>query len=60
VLEHREEVAQKGIIEGRLVIGADGLKVQQRGVDGVVLGCLPLVGEAIGEHPLGNIVWNSN
>jgi hypothetical protein len=47
VLRHWEEVAQQGLVAGCLVVGADGLEIPQRGVDGVVLACLTFVGEAV-------------
>ncbi len=60
VLQHREQVAQQGLVAGRLVLGADGLEVPEGGIDGVVLRRLPLVGKAVREHPAINIVQNSN
>jgi hypothetical protein len=63
VRQYREEVAQQGVVAAGLVIGADGLKVPQGGIDGVVFAALrrlPLVGEAIRQLTVGNIVRNSN
>jgi hypothetical protein len=68
VLGDREEVAQQGVVarpalsgaKGRLVVGADGLKVPERGIDGVALRSLSLVGEAVREHNATDIVRNSN
>jgi hypothetical protein len=45
--EDREQVAHQGVVAGGLVIGADGLKEPQGGVDGVLLRCLAFVGEAV-------------
>ena len=52
VLQDREEVAQEGPVAGSLGVGADGLEVSQRRVDGVVHGSLAFVREAVGEHAL--------
>jgi hypothetical protein len=50
VPEHREQVAHQRLFALGLAVSADGLKLPERGVDGVVLTALrrlPLVGEAV-------------
>jgi hypothetical protein len=54
--QHRERVAQQGFVACGGVVGADGLDIPQRAIDGVVLRRLPLVREAVRNHALGNIV----
>jgi hypothetical protein len=49
-LEDAEQLLEQAVVVGRRVVGADGLEVPERRVDGVVLGRLAGVGEAIGQH----------
>ena len=47
---------EKGAVIGGVHILADGLDIPERGINGVVFGFFPCVGETIGQHALVGIL----